>query len=307
MHPFAEQTTPQGVVDAFWAPLRAAFGLVQRREDVFLAGRNDAQEDGAVWACSMGHFAGLFDAPWLGIRPTGRLAFVRYCEFFRVEEDARGAGRIAEICLHVDILGVMKQAGQDPLPPSTGTFLPVTPGPLTHDGILIDEQDPAETVKTRTLIQDMLDHLGKLNTQAMQTGSNACPPEELARFWADDMVWYGPAGIGATGLTIPRYQAQHQMPFRENLYEKTFHGHVARIVEGRYEAWFGWPNLTNKASGGFLGLPATEKTAEMRVVDVYRRDGPKLAENWVFIDLPHYLKCRGLDVLARNGAVGGPL
>jgi len=78
-------------------------------------------------------------------------------------------------------------------------------------------------------------------------------------------------------------------------------------VEGRYEAWFGWPNLTNKASGGFLGLPATEKTAEMRVVDVYRRDGPKLAENWVFMDLPHYLKCRGLDVLARNGAVGGPL
>ena len=117
----------------------------------------------------------------------------------------------------------------------------------------------------------------------METGSNACPPEELARFWADDMVWYGPAGIGATGLTIPRYQAQHQMPFRENLYEKTFQGHVARIVEGRYEAWFGWPNLTNKASGGFLGLPATEKTAEMRVVDVYRRDGPKLAENWVFI------------------------
>ena len=100
MHPFAEQTTPQGVVDAFWAPLRAAFGPVQRREDVFLAGRNDAHEDGAVWACSMGHFAGLFDAPWLGIRPTGRLAFVRYCEFFRVEEDARGAGRIAEICLH---------------------------------------------------------------------------------------------------------------------------------------------------------------------------------------------------------------
>ena len=37
----------------------------------------------------------------------------------------------------------------------------------------------------------------------------------------------------------------------------------------------------------------------MRVVDVYRRDGDKLAENWVLIDLPHWLSMQGLDVLAR--------
>jgi hypothetical protein len=35
------------------------------------------------------------------------------------------------------------------------------------------------------------------------------------------------------------------------------------------------------------------------VVDVYRRDGDKLAENWVIIDLPHWLNMQGLDVLAR--------
>ena len=45
---------------------------------------------------------------------------------------------------------------------------------------------------------------------------------------------------------MPRYQRQHQLPFRRNLYDKAFHGHVARIAEGAYEAWFGWPNLTNK-------------------------------------------------------------
>jgi hypothetical protein len=37
----------------------------------------------------------------------------------------------------------------------------------------------------------------------------------------------------------------------------------------------------------------------MRIVDIYRRDGDKLAENWVFIDLLHYLSMQGLDVLAR--------
>ena len=53
-------------------------------------------------------------------------------------------------------------------------------------------------------------------------------------------------------------------------------------------------------SGGFLGLPKTGKTIEMRVVDIYRRDGEKLAENWVFIDLLYYLMQQGVDVLGRT-------
>jgi len=40
-------------------------------------------------------------------------------------------------------------------------------------------------------------------------------------------------------------------------------------------------------------------SADMRVTDVYRRDGDKLVENWVIIDLPHWLHSQGLDVLAR--------
>jgi len=38
----------------------------------------------------------------------------------------------------------------------------------------------------------------------------------------------------------------------------------------------------------------------MRVVDMYRREGEKLAENWIFIDLLYFLKQQGLDVLERN-------
>jgi hypothetical protein len=37
----------------------------------------------------------------------------------------------------------------------------------------------------------------------------------------------------------------------------------------------------------------------MRVVDIYRRDGDKLAENWIFIDLLHFLKMQGQDILAQ--------
>jgi hypothetical protein len=126
-----------------------------------------------------------------------------------------------------------------------------------------------------------------------------CPSELLEKTWAKDMIWYGPAGIGAS-YTIPRYQQQHQLPFRSNLEGKKFLGHECRFAEGNYACFFGWPNLSNRPLGGFLGLPGGRVTAEMQVVDVYRREGDKLAENWVIIDIPYWLKQQGLDILERT-------
>jgi hypothetical protein len=41
----------------------------------------------------------------------------------------------------------------------------------------------------------------------------------------------------------------------------------------------------------------------MRVIDIYRRDGDKLAENWIFIDLLHFWNMQGVDILARTTAI----
>ena len=97
-----------------------------------------------------------------------------------------------------------------------------------------------------------------------------------------------------------RDQEQHQLPFRENLGDKKFHGHVCHLAEGNFACFFGWPNLSNRPIGGFMGLPSSNVNAEMQVVDVYRRDGDKLAENWVLIDIPFWLKQQGLDVFKRT-------
>ena len=70
-----------------------------------------------------------------------------------------------------------------------------------------------------------------------------------------------------------------------------------------YAGWFGWPNLNNTNTGGFLGLPPSDIHAEMRVVDIYRRDGDKLSENWVFIDIIYYLMQHGIDLLANPDAL----
>ena len=126
----------------------------------------------------------------------------------------------------------------------------------------------------------------------------------MAKTWSEDIVWYGPAGIGAT-YTIPRYQEQHQYPFRTGLKDKVYHGHKCRFAEGNFACFFGWPNLSNTPTGGFMGLPAGGP-ADMQVVDVYRREGDKLLENWVIIDLPWWLKQQGVDILERSRGIVNP-
>lgn len=291
MHPFYEQYGARDVAAVFWAPLLRAMAPLQRRCDVFFAGDNDADDGATAWVCSMGHLMGLFDDPWLDIPPTRRVTGLRYAEFSRVED-----GRIAETAMFLDLVAVMRLAGQYPLPPPTGQpgFYV---GPRTGDGLLYDEQDPAETAATLEVAWRMAEDLFEANRIARDTGTEGVPREVLARCWHDDMLWIGPDGIGSS-YTIERYQQQHSLPFRYGLADKEFHGHVARIAEGRYAAWFGWANVTNRPRGGYLGLPASGP-AEMRVVDVYRRDGDKLADNWVFIDLLHWLSQQGLEPLGR--------
>ncbi len=54
-----------------------------------------------------------------------------------------------------------------------------------------------------------------------------------------------------------------------------------------------------------MGLPGTDKPAEFRVVDIYRRRGDKLAENWIFIDMLHFFRSQGVDLLARMNQING--
>lgn len=279
--PFGELTL-QELAETFWAPLRQSIRHLQRRQDIFFAGLNEIDDYSSTWVVSMGHLMGLFDEPWLGIAPTHKMVFLRYCEFNRVEN-----GKITETAMYFDIPHFMIQAGLNPFPNATGMHL-VQPGPMTHDGLLFDAQDKATGLSTLKLINKMIGELG-------QWQSVLSLEDELRQSWAEDMIWWGPAGIGSS-FTIERYAQQHSAPFRAGFGDRSKTQHRARLAEGNYGGFFGWPNFTARSLGGFMGMPASDKAGEFRVIDIYRRDGNKLAENWIFIDFLHYWKTSGVEL-----------
>ncbi len=284
-HPFNEINGLDNLYSQFWKPFKKSFFNPQRRMDIFLAGYNTISGNEGIWVVSMGHLMSLFDNPWIGIKDTKKIAILRYCEFSKIQN-----GKITEVPMFFDIPHLMLQAGIKPFPSETGISL-VQPGPLTHDGLMFNEQDPNEGNKTLEIIENMI------NDVKVWTSTNrASLIDELKKSWNNNMIWWGPTGIGST-YTIERYADQHAVPFRETFKDRKFNGHLCRVSEGNYGVFFGWPNLTLTPKKMFMGIKTAPKSSEMRVIDMYRREGKKLTENWVFIDLLHFLKILGIDIL----------
>ena len=287
MHPFNIHCDKQTVAREFWTPLKQSLHPLQRRPDIFFAGQNTIDNKGSIWVVQMGHFMGLFDTQWLGIPPTGKMTFMRYVEFHCVQD-----GKITATTLHFDIPMVMVQAGVNPFPPSTGAFC-IQPGPLPHDGLLFDAGDPI-------LTQHTLDTMERMEQYVIQ-GRTDTSLDGLGDAWHEDMIWFGPCGIGAT-YTKQRYQKQHRCPLVKQMNFNTSNknlGHIASLAEGNYGGFFGWPNFYAMPTGGFMGMPSNDSETEWRVVDIYRVTDKKIAENWIFIDLLHLYKGQGVDILDR--------
>ena len=124
--PFNELAGHDALVKSFWSPLRQSLTSLRRREDIFFAGKNEIDRYQSTWVASMGHLVGLFDAPFLSIPPTGKMAFLRYAEFLKIENNT-----ITETAMFFDVPHLMAQAGVPVFPPQTGAEL-VQPGPKTH-------------------------------------------------------------------------------------------------------------------------------------------------------------------------------
>ena len=286
-HPINLLSGAQAVHDEFFGPLQAAFPDMERRADIFFGSHFDGRFDGGAgwWVCTTGHYLGTFKGDWLGIPATGEPATLRFGEFYRVE-----GGRIVEARVLLDIIDLARQAGVNLLPPSSGLDI-LVPGPRLHNGLLLAAGDVAQTAQSMGLVEAMIGGLMRYDQADLKSMG-------MGRYWRQDMMWYGPCGIG-TARGISGFERHHQKPFLHAFPDRKGGTHRARLAEGPFVASTGWPSVRATHLGAYLGAPACNQPIQMRVMDWWRCDDGLLAENWVFIDLPHLLLQMGVDVLAR--------
>ena len=284
--PIYEQQGPEALAHVVWSPLKTAMPMLQRRTDMWFSGYHDNRAGTGTWVVEMGNFIGDFTGDWLGIAATGRATYLPYVSLYRVAD-----GAIVETVELLDILSVLTQAGRNPYAAQQSGGHMMSPGPRTHDGVLTGASDPDQTQRTHALTVAMLTELAE---------DYSSPADHLARHWHPDMNWFGPTGIGASH-GFAGYQRGHTGPFETKLDTVVIHDWELSVAEGHVSAVMWWPCLTMRNIGGYMGVPANDALADMRVVDLYRRDGDKLAENWIFIDLLHFLKMQGVDLLTDCG------
>ncbi|WP_299146177.1 ester cyclase [uncultured Tateyamaria sp.] len=286
-HPANDVAGADAAWDAVYAPIRAALQHARRRDEIFITGAN-RRSVGGTWIAALTHYVGTFAAPLWGIRPSNRLAFLRSGEFYRI-----AGGRIVEARVILDLPDLMRQAGRDPFGGLLGTEM-LFPGPATHDGILPGGDGAASLDLIEAMLGDLHVYDPNTGTSKGQTGKGG--------YWADDMLWYGPGGIGSN-YRWDGFVQDHRAPFLAAFPDRKGGNHYARIGQGNYAAISGWPSMTMTHRGPYLGVPATGKALTLRVMDFYRCAGGQIAENWVCLDYMDLMAQMGVDLIARSNAM----
>ena len=76
-HPFNELGSADIVANNLWRPIKDSFSPIQRRLDIFYAGINSLDKNEGKWISSMGHFMGVFNKSFLGLKPNCKSILLR--------------------------------------------------------------------------------------------------------------------------------------------------------------------------------------------------------------------------------------
>ena len=140
--------------------------------------------------------------------------------------------------------------------------------------------------KNKQLVNDMYDGLNQNRLGLMQ------------KYWTEDMVWAGPAGIG-TMHGLDEFENDYRQKFIRAFPDKHATD-VVRIAEGDWVAATGYQDTT--FAEDWLGIPASGEKVRVRYMDFWRvavdeeTGERKLAENLVLIDILGVLEQVGYDV-----------
>ena len=289
VEPLNEIKGKEELIYKFFSPMLNSFPDLYRRTDIFFSGIFKDQE----WVTSSGHFVGTFTNNWMGIPANNKLTYLRYGEFHRMKNN-----KAVETFLFFDLIDLLRQIDKWPLKINSLGGEQFIPGPITSDGILLDNQDSLQTKKSLMMVEKMLKNLYTKR-------------QTWRKYWHPNMMWYGPSGygsyIGVDGFAS--FQLPYESvfnPYRKSTFSMTCEkgskldlavkGHFARFSEGNFVASGGWPSHGGHLCKDWLGIKANGQQFTCRVSDWWRGEGNQLIENWVFVDLIDMLKQLGYDV-----------
>ena len=313
--PLDEASGIEGIAETVWRPLFRAFPDLERRDSIFVAGpsRHDPERTGAdrpMRVAAMGHLCGTFREPWLGIAPTGGAVFIRYGEVHEIGRE----GLIERTTMLLDVMDVIRQAGFWPIAPSPGAE-EMWPAPITADGIVLRETDPAEgeeSIEATLAMHRALADFDDAEAQKEGRLREALLAMPQRDHWHAKMMWYGPAGVG-TCRGLEGFVDVHQRPFRvsfpnrkggatlNEMKDEGGGGHYIQIGDGPYSVTGGFPSVRAMHLGGeWLGAAPTGRAIQMRVMDFYLHHEGLIRENWVPLDTIDLLRQMGVDVMDRT-------
>ena len=285
------------VLHDFWWPMRQSFPDLKRTPDIFMGGKPYDPGAPIEWVSGTGYFTGTFENDWLGIPATGQKTNIRFGQFYRVIDD-----KIAESYLILETISVMNQAGFQVLPPASGADGGKVLPPFGRDGILLTEQSNLETNKTMQITTAMGAGMSRyIRSRDMGTLESM----DQHNYWHPDFHWYGPAGIGSS-YSLEEYQDFHQRPWLigfgdRDVWRQADPGGVitAYTGEGKFAGGGIWDVNFSRHNGVYQDVPATGKMMSMRDFDWYKRDGERLVQNWVPIDLVDLFLQMDVDLFDR--------
>lgn len=288
-HPLGEMTGPDALWSRVYAPLLDAMPDLERTTFIAMSGPRWGPKAAGNWVGLGGHILATPRAPWLAIPPAKTPIFMRFHEYFRIEN-----GLIVEMEGLWDIASVMQQAGVWPMAPQAGVDW-MCPGPATGVGVVTQPHDTRVSQASVQTVWDMLHDL--------RQGTAETPERGLGGYWHKDAMWFGPAGLGsARGHDAIARLIFKQ--FRDGLSENTRHLEEG-VFFGDHElvAFTGWPSGTAVHSGdGFLGLAPTGRRITRRSLDFWQLENGLIRTCWVMVDMLDLYRQLGIDVFARIAA-----
>mmetsp|Transcript_173028 Transcript_173028/g.420896 ORF Transcript_173028/g.420896 Transcript_173028/m.420896 type:complete len:437 (-) Transcript_173028:218-1528(-) len=233
----------------------------------------------------------LWGGDLFGVKAAHQWVTLRITDFYSIQEEAPGYGRISYNFMMIDWADALRQIGRRMLPQAPleeGIVLP----PAANDGVpaplsvLVQSEGrdgkAAHAVAEAALQQDW-------------TGMG-----DSLQHWHEDLNYYGPGGIGLA-RNLSSYKEHVLGPFRAAFTDRKAVIELS-ACEGNYCGLFG--RLSGHGVGEWLGLPTAGQNVSFRFAMHYRVVGGKVQEGWTILDFPGLFANIGLDFYALAAAGG---